>query len=245
MAIKLRCASCTRHSTRNSTVYVKQLVFEFTPPPPPTLDNFSVGRNAEVVQRLREVVAGAGERFIHLWGEPASGRTHLLKATLASLERPGARLAYCAGDADLLALDPTRIAAAAVDDVDRLGAAAQGALFNLYNLLRERGGTLVAAANAPPARLSLRRDVVTRLAWGLVYEVHALTDAEKAQALGAAAAARGFALEPEVVQYLLTHARRDMRTLIAMVDALDRYSLEAKRPVTLPLLRELLAFESR
>jgi DnaA family protein len=89
----------------------------------------------------------------------------------------------------------------------------------------------------------LRADVVTRLAWGLVYEVHALTDPEKAQALAAQAAARGFRLQPEAVQYLLTHARRDMRTLIATVDALDRYSLEAKRPVTLALLRELLAFD--
>ena len=73
---------------------------------------------------------------------------------------------------------------------------------------------------------------MTRLAWGLVYEVHALTDAEKARALAEHAATRGFTLQPEVSQYLLTHARRDMPALLAMLDALDRYSLEAKRPVT-------------
>jgi DnaA family protein len=31
-----------------------------------------------------------------------------------------------------------------------------------------------------------------------------------------------------------------MPSLIALIDALDRFSLETKRPVTLPLLRELL-----
>jgi DnaA family protein len=30
---------------------------------------------------------------------------------------------------------------------------------------------------------------------------------------------------------------------MGMLDALDRYSLEAKRPITLPLLRELLQTE--
>jgi DnaA family protein len=70
--------------------------------------------------------------------------------------------------------------------------------------------------------------------------VHALTDEEKAHALERHAAARGFGLPPEVAQYLLNRVRRDMRTLIAMLDSLDRYSLEEKRAVTLTLAREML-----
>ena len=82
--------------------------------------------------------------------------------------------------------------------------------------------------------------MVTRLAWGLVYEVHALSDEEKMHALVQRAAARGFDLSGDIVQFLLTRVPRDMRTLIAMVDALDRYSLETKRAVTLSLAREML-----
>ena len=213
-------------------------------PAQPALENFIVGRNAEAVQHLRELAsAGGGERFCYIWGAQASGRTHLLQATLSALGSSGSRVAYCSGDDDLFALQADTIEAAAVDDVERLGGLAQGALFRLSNTLREKGGTLIAAGNAPPARLALRADVVTRLAWGLVYEIHALSDAEKAQALAEHAAMRGFSLQPELVQYLLTHARRDMRTLLAMVESLDRYSLEAKRPVTMTLLRELLAFD--
>lgn len=225
---------------------MKQLAFDFVPPAQPAFDNFIVGRNAEALQHLRDTASAEGvERFCYLWGAPASGRTHLLHATLGALQRRGLRAAYCAGDEELFALQADGLDAVAVDDVERLGGLAQGALFRLYNTLREQGGTLLAAGNAPPARLPLRADVVTRLAWGLVYEIHALDDAEKAQALAEHAAARGFSLQPELAQYLLNHARRDMRTLLAMVESLDRYSLEAKRPITMTLLRELLAFDRK
>jgi DnaA family protein len=130
--------------------------------------------------------------------------------------------------------------AVAVDDVDRLSGPHEIALFNLYNRLREEGGILLAAGNAPPAQLALRADVVTRLGWGLVYQVHALSDEEMAEAVVQHAAVRGFRLERDVQQYLLNRVQRDMPTLLAMLDALDRYSREEKRAITVPLLRELL-----
>jgi DnaA family protein len=67
-----------------------------------------------------------------------------------------------------------------------------------------------------------------------------LTDDEKIAALTQAADARGLALSPGVLPYLITHFRRDMRSLSAMLDAMDRYSLETQRPITVPLLRSLL-----
>ena len=51
---------------------------------------------------------------------------------------------------------------------------------------------------------------------------------------------RGLRLSDEVVEYLLTRLPRDLPSLNAVLDALDRYSLAAKRPVTLPLVREAL-----
>jgi DnaA family protein len=85
--------------------------------------------------------------------------------------------------------------------------------------------------------------VVTRLGWGLVFQVHGLSDEEKIEALQSHAAARGFELAPGVANYLLRHWRRDLPSLLAALEALDRYSLETKRPVTVPLLRELLQAE--
>ena len=71
-------------------------------------------------------------------------------------------------------------------------------------------------------------------------QLHPLSDEEKAAALRGRAAGRGMALEEELIRYLLTRFERDMGTQIAVLDALDRYSLQQKRPITLPLLKEAL-----
>lgn len=224
---------------------MKQLAFDFAPPTPPTLDNFVPGRNAELLQNLQRLAAaGAGERFLYVWGAPGSGRTHLLRGAVAAARAGGANAAYVACvDNMRLPEDIERLDCVAVDDVQHLDAEAQIALFNLYNELRERRGALLVSGDAPPAQLELRQDLVTRLGWGLVYQVHALSDDEKAQALKHQATVRGFALADEVCAYLLTRTRRDMSSLLALLDGLDRYSLQVKRPVTIALVRELLQAE--
>ncbi len=226
---------------------MKQLALDFASQPLPTLDNFIVGRNGELLANLRRLAARqAHERFFYVWGRPASGRSHLLKGTVAGLQRAGAAAVFisCAAETRLAeGLD--RMDCVALDDVDRLDEVGQIAAFGLYNALRERSGALLACGSAPPVQLKLREDLVTRLAWGLVYQVHALTDEEKAQALADHAAGRGFRLLPEVCDYLLTRASRELPSLLATLDALDRYSLETKRPVTVPLARELLQAADR
>jgi DnaA family protein len=221
---------------------MKQLALDFANPPQPTLENFIAGRNAELLQTLRRFTArGNGERFVYVWGRPASGRTHLLKAAIAALTRAGAAAAYVACAPGMWPAEGlAHMECVALDEVDRLDAEGQIAAFDLYNTLRERGGALLAAGSAPPVQLRLREDLKTRLAWGLVYQAHALDDEEKSRALADYAAGRGFHLEPEVRDYLLTRGSRSLSSLMGAVDALDRYSLETKRPVTVPLARELL-----
>ena len=221
---------------------MKQLALDFASQPLPTLDNFIAGRNGELMENLRRLSAGqARERFLYVWGRPASGRSHLLKAATTALQGAGAAAVYIACNSDTrFAEGLDRMDGVALDDVDRLDDEGQIAAFDLYNALRERNGALVAGGSAPPVQLTLREDLVTRLAWGLVYQVHALTDEEKVRALSEHAATRGLPLPREVCDYLLTRARRDMPSLLATLDALDRYSLETRRPVTVPLVRELL-----
>lgn len=222
--------------------HVRQLALDFAAPPTPTLDNFVAGRNAELLAHLRHIAAGASqERVFYLWGESGSGRTHLLRATVAALHSAGASAAYVeCGPKTGLQDGLERMNCVALDDLDQLGAEAQETAFHLYNTLRERGGALVASGAEPPVQLTLRDDLVTRLGWGLVYRVHGLSDAEKVRALTDHAAARGFPLLPEVGEYLLVHVRRDLPSLLAVLDALDRYSRETKRPVTVTLVRELI-----
>lgn len=210
-----------------------QLTLDLIRPLTPSLDNFVVGRNAEALAALRAVAAGHGEAFVYLWGEAGAGRSHLLSALAAAR-----RSAFASASIDVPVFsDPAALYL--VDDVDAREDDAQQRLFVLMNEVRAHpAAALVAAGSAPPAQLPLRDDVRTRLAWGLVYQVHALSDDEKAQALEAHARSRGFALPADVMAYILTHMPRDMRTLVAILEALDAYALSAKRPITVPLVRE-------
>jgi DnaA-homolog protein len=193
---------------------MKQLALGISPPPQPTLDNFVPGANAELVTRLREFQESKfPDVILYLWGEAGSGKSHLLRA--------------CAG--------PT-----VVDDVEKLDETSQIGLFNAINEARQSGGKVLAAGNAPPAQLPLREDLKSRLAWGLVYQVKPLTDEERAVFLRGEAERRGMRVPEEVISYLLTHVRRDLPTLTAILDELDKNSLERQRQITLPLLKDTL-----
>jgi len=190
------------------------------------------GRNAEALDVLLRLARGIGHapaRIVYLWGEPGSGRTHLLTALAAA----GNGFVWTA------ATPPEQPGLALVDDVDALDAAAQIALFNRLNAVRAQAdAACLVTGPQPPSKLALRDDLRTRLAWGLVYQLHPLSDDEKAAALRAHAAATGLTLPDDVLATLLARLPRDMRTLVAAVEALDAYALARKRPLTPPLLRE-------
>ena len=190
---------------------------------------------AKLVAAIRAQAPGS---FIYVWGSHGSGKSHLVDA---AMRRPGARRLDPDSAIERFRHDPS-IAAWGVDDVQGLSPTRQEALFHLYNLAREGAvASVLCAGSAAPMALALREDLRTRLGWGLVFQVHALSDDDKAAALTAMAGQRGLKLAPDVVPFMLSHFHRDMPRLTALIDALDRYSLERKRAVTLPLLRDLLS----
>lgn len=218
---------------------MSQLLLDIAPDRQPTLDNFVAGRNLELLSALRHALAGSSsERCFYVWGETGSGKSHLLQACVRAALDMQQNAAYAHGSV------PQSAEVVAVDDVEQLDEAAQIALFNLYNQMRDSGGMLLVSGKESPLHLKLRDDLRTRLGWGLVYQVHVLSDAEKAQALVQHAHSRGFVLPSEVTQYLLRHGRRDLPSLMAVLDALDEHSLRLHRAPSVPLLKEVMQQES-
>ena len=197
---------------------MRQLLLDFTRAPEPTFANFVHGGNAELFHVLEAAARGEfPERVVYMWGESGAGKSHLARAFASAAESRR--------------LKGWRV----VDPVERLIEEEQVALFNDFN---ERAFEFIlVTAGAAPRDVAIRRDLSTRLATGLTYRVLPLTDAEKRSALAAHAKTRGFALSEDVSSYLLNHARRDMGSLMAALDTLDRYSLETGRPITVPLLK--------
>ena len=216
---------------------MRQLLLDLVTQQPQTLDSFVIGRNADLTHQLRQfAVHSAVEHFAYLWGEPSSGKSHLLRGLEAF---PDAR--YIAADSAPFAFSYSPdIKLYLLDDCHRLSPASQIAAFTLFNFVRDHGGFMVATGDVAPVALDVRDDLRSRMGWGLVYQVYRLSDEEKIDALGKSAKARGLILSTGVLPYLITHYQRDMRALSAMLDALDRYSLETQRAITLPLLKDLL-----
>ncbi len=215
---------------------LNQKILDIRPDTPPDFDNFLPGPNAEALAAVRGHAAGlTPDPVLYLWGESGTGKTHLLRAwsratgTIAAIPLP----------------EPPQ-ALVAVNAVERLDVDDQIRLFGLINAARETGGRVLVTGPLPPAQLpqlpqlAQRSDLATRLAQGLVFRLHALSDTDKLAALNACASARGLRLPEDVLRYLLTHCRRDLPHLLNLVDQLDTWSLSRKRAISLPLLKEIL-----
>ncbi|MDP9043692.1 MAG: DnaA regulatory inactivator Hda [Pseudomonadota bacterium] len=208
---------------------------------PPTFDSFVVGANAAAVAHL-EVLAGQAAP-VYLWGPSGSGKTHLLHALVERLDRLGLHAGWFGPtDPAPWTLDTTW-SLVAIDACDALDPARQHAAFALFVEASTHGVPLVATGRVPPVDLPLREDLRTRLGWGHVFAIHPLGEAEARATLRQVADRRGVFFSDDVMDYLLTRFARDLKHLIALLDRLDEFSLATKRPITVPLLKQMLTQE--
>ncbi len=197
---------------------MQQLLLDIHPAARPTLENFIPGINIELLDHLHRWLAGdATETAFYLWGSPGSGKSHLLAA-------------LAAGQPHMVLFD----------DIDRLSDPDQIVAFDAFNHARAAGQRWIASGQNAPAGLNIREDLRTRLGWGLIYRLLPLSDEDKQTALIKHALSLGFELDPAIAAWLLNHQSRDLGRLLQIVEALDRYSLQTKRRITLPLLKEVL-----
>lgn len=247
-----------------NTSLPRQFALDIAHAPKASLDHFLPGEDLALHATLKELVRiwktkgghhtesnPLNQRWIYWWGPEGSGRTHLLCALGNAAEELGLEYFPLTPHepitwvrleekmASLSACDTPSVIT--VDDVDLLDERLIASLFRILNeISASKAIHIFMAGNAAPNSLQLREDLRTRLGWGLIFQTHLLGDDEKIEALQQSAQARGLVLSPDVLPWLLNRFYRDMPNLMALIDALDAYSLETKRAVTLPLVRELL-----
>lgn len=236
-----------------------QLALDLGPPPPPSFGNFVAGANTECLARLQALAAGdRSQRFLYLWGPSGCGRSHLLASLAADCAAATAAAAAATTPAPAATATPSTVrlgpdaplhafsggldspgTITLLDDAHLLDAARQEAAFHRYVAAQQDArAAFVATGDAPPLSLSMREDLRTRLGGALVLRLEPLTDEDKRAALARAAHERGVTMSPEVLDYMLLHLPRDLRVLMSTLAALDRFALEKKRAITMPLLRE-------
>jgi dnaA regulatory inactivator hda len=216
---------------------VNQLIFDFAERGYPGFDKFLGTENAELVYVLQH----KHDPFIYVWGEEGAGKSHLLRAWVAQALDAGKKAVYIDAAATPLTEAAFEAEYLAIDQIEKLGNEEQALLFAVFNRFRNSGkGFLLLSSEHTPQQLVIREDLRTRMAYCLVYEVKPLTDQEKIDALVSMATARQVTIDPEIFEYLLNHWRRDMDSLMQMLDTLDNYAVTMGKRITLPLLRQLL-----
>lgn len=215
----------------------------------PSFANFFAGPNEAAVTHLALWASNPLRSPVptYLWGEAASGKTHLLKAVAEVLHRQGASVGWM----DAASLEPPAFneswAAIILDDCHLYTAAQQQAAFNWFvNAVASPDGHprwVLAAGALPPADLVLREDLRTRLGWGHIFALQTLTDEERRAVLRREAAVRGVQLPGEVMDFMLNRFSRDLSSLMQLLDQLDGYALQTQRAITIPLIKAMLESE--
>jgi len=229
---------------------MRQLPLGWHWPAQQRFETFHAGEaNGASVAALRRAALETAAPWVFVAGPSGSGKTHLLIAACSAAQDAGRVAQYLSlrsrpepdllrdlGGSDLLALDDLDVVAGDI--------AAEHALFDLYNRSRAGRATLVFAAAAASSQLGLwLPDLVSRLSSAIQAPLRPLDDDERRAVLRRRAEARGIALDEAVLDFLFSRYARDLGSLGALLDRLDRESLAAQRRITVSFLRALLGSE--
>lgn len=213
-----------------------------------TFSHYFSGKNQELIEHLKGISLQAGEPFIYLWGSCGVGKTHLLQACCHWAYAAGVSCTYIPFS-EIKAFTPEifedleKLQLVCIDDVHKLAGEAvwEEAFFHFFNRMRAAGSHLVVSANNIPQEIGgVLPDLVSRLSWGLTFQIQPLSDEEKMIALQRRAQERGMHLSEEVAQYMLRHYPRDLSSMFKALDQLDRASLAEQRRLTKPFVKEVL-----
>ncbi|HEX6592527.1 MAG TPA: DnaA regulatory inactivator Hda [Moraxellaceae bacterium] len=225
----------------------EQLLLNLRPRPDARLGDFAGASYAGVMDAVGNLLRSPDSLlFIH--GVAGSGRSHLLSAICTAREEGG-------GAAVLLPLqelreeDPGLLQGLeaqdllACDDVEAIAghAAWEEALFHLFNRVRAAGGRLVFASSRPPREAGFRLpDLASRLALAPCWELGLPDDGSRQALLARAIERREIDLDQDVLRYLALRGPRTPGGLMALVEGLDKGSLQAGRRLTIPFARKVL-----
>ncbi len=224
---------------------MKQIALDIGLSSGPTLANFFAGPNEAALRHL-QLWAGNATRSpvpTYLWGMPASGKSHLLKAVREVLREQGGQIGWMDASMPEPPAFSEHWAAVLMDDVHLYTATQQHAAFNWFVNAQTHHRWVLSAGVAPPADLKLREDLRTRLGWGHVFQLQVLSEPERRAVLRQHADERGVFLSDDVMSFMLTRFSRDLGSLVALLEQLDGYALQTKRAITVPLIKSMLENE--
>ena len=217
-----------------------------------SFDTLVAGSNAVAVGIVQQCALGEGEKQVYIWSSDSEnrggGKSHLLQAACHLAAKNQRTVCYLPVaeiiDLSVQVLDELeQLDLVCLDDVNLMAQSPdwEEALFDLINRMRESGNTLLLSASASPEALDIKLpDLRSRLSWGPVFQLQALNDDEKREALRIRAEQRGLELPDNVAEYLIRHYPRDLFGLFERLEVLDTAAMAMQRRLTVPFVKSVL-----
>lgn len=198
---------------------------------------------------VRRVAAEKTPARVFVVGGAGTGKSHLLEAASAAARAGGDGVAFVpmrdwrSRHVDAVRGLGGRSGLVCIDDVDAIAGDRgwEEALLALVEASFAGSARLLLSAAATPShtRFALA-DLRSRLSAATLYRLRELDDESRAKALRQYAGRRGIEIPDDVVGYVLSRHRRDMPSLIALLDRLDYHSRAQQHRLTVPFVRGLI-----
>ncbi|MGQ0676654.1 MAG: chromosomal replication initiator protein DnaA [Rhodospirillales bacterium] len=226
-----------------------------------TFENFVVGKPNELAYAAARQVAEANTvRFnpLFLYGGVGLGKTHLMHAIAWHIRKrqPNRKVVYLSAERFMyefiraLRIKETvafkerfrSIDVLMVDDVQFFSGkdSTQEEFFHTFNALIDQNSQVVISADKSPNDLTVEDRVKSRLAWGLVADIHPTTYELRLGILQSKAEQAQAKVPPNVLEFLAHRIASNVRELEGALTRLLAHADFIGRPITLDSAQEVL-----
>ncbi len=218
------------------------------------LSNFCFSGAPALAQTVDQVLLNEQADSVYVFGAQGVGKSHFLQGCVLKAQEMGFEAVYISckelvkipahkATECLLGLENNGLIC--VDDIDSLVANSHWAQawFHLYNKLMQQGNHLVMSATSNPRMIDCSlNDLRSRLQLANVFQLNALDEVASGRLLQAKAKQKGLQLTDEQVAYIFSRSPRGLANLLVVLDLLDAASWHEKRRITIPFIKQVMAW---
>jgi DnaA family protein len=126
------------------------------------------------------------------------------------------------------------------DNVHLIAKENEELFFDLFNRARQSEVNILVSGDSLPVELRVMKDIKTRLSLTAVFKLEELNDELTVMVIDSQMIERNLKIDSKVYKYLFKNVSRDLKLLLSTLDDLDKASLQSKKPISIPFVREFL-----
>ena len=221
----------------------QQLTFPWNKPNKSTFDEFYFEKNNLFIKEIL-----LSEEDLFLYGVEQAGKSFLLQSVCNHFAFKEKQSLYIPikevkkyGSDFIDSLDQLHVIC--IDDVDLIASNKEWeiALFNLINNCFLSKCRLIFCSSTNPSKINFElEDLISRIKKIDHVELVPVKTDNLPEAIKFIADLRSINLGDKEIKYLITYSRRSMSDLLDIINKLDNLSMQLKRKITIPLIKEII-----